>query len=72
MEATDWPKAFAVLGIAMMMIFVASLFIPLPWIILAQWAQERAKTNRILAEARLLEARRALDQVKGEGGWDER
>ena len=56
-DASDWPKAVA--SVAMMggFLFVLTIFFPLPWVLLTYWLEERAKTKRILAQARLQERR---------------
>ena len=67
-DASDWPKAVA--SVAMMggFLFVLTIFFPLPWVLLTYWLEERAKTKRILAQARLQEAKNAARKAPDTGG----
>ena len=58
-EHTAGSNALVGIGMILFCLFALTILFPLPWVILAAWLEERSKTKRILAEARLLEAQNA-------------
>lgn len=59
---STWPGAFGFASFMLTMMFALTAFFPAPWIICAGWMEERMKIKRILAEARLQEAKNAARQ----------
>ena len=52
-------------------LFALSIFWPVPWLLLGAWLEESAKTKRILAQARLQEAKNeARHAARGADGGE--